>query len=143
MTHIIWLKLYERLVRRSPAFWMTCNIQFALSNPLVYCQPLWSSHNLNRRMFLVISMLMTDVGDQMCWWQDQDVGDKSRCWWPMQVPQDLFKDGKNYWIWVDFHVSNITFHICHQHHILAYYDAGESPSGDRLECHQHTFLSPT
>ena len=26
----------------------------------------------------VTSMLVTDVGDQMCWWQDLDVGDKSR-----------------------------------------------------------------
>ena len=67
----------------------------------------------------VTSMLVTDVGDQMCWWQDSNVGDKSRhqyrelginikyqsptshsgvlwCWWPMLVPQDLFKDGKKF-----------------------------------------------
>ena len=27
---------------------------------------------------MVTSMLVTDVGDQMCWLQDLDVGDKSR-----------------------------------------------------------------
>ena len=27
---------------------------------------------------MVTSMLVTDVGDQMCWWQDFDVGDKLR-----------------------------------------------------------------
>ena len=28
-------------------------------------------------LLMVTSMLVTDVGDQMCWWQDLDVGDKS------------------------------------------------------------------
>ena len=38
----------------------------------------------------VTLMLVTDVGDQMCWWQVWDVGDRFRmlvtdsgCWWPI------------------------------------------------------------
>ena len=83
----------------------------------------------------VTSMLVTDVGDQMCWWQVWDVGDMSShqhqkfgtnikyqsptshsdvlwCWWPMWVTKDSFIDSKNlHWIWhqVEFHVSNITY----------------------------------
>ena len=40
---------------------------------------LFHYHSLvEKRLDRVTSMLVTDVGDQMCWWQDLDVGDKSR-----------------------------------------------------------------
>ena len=66
-----------------------------------------NSANLwHQKLNKVTSMLVTDVGDQMCWWQNLDVGDKSHhqhrelgtnikyqsptshsgvlwCWWPM------------------------------------------------------------
>ena len=60
-----------------------------------------------QRIHSVTSMLVTIVRDQMCWWQVLDVSDKSRR----------------------------QYNIGHQHHIRAYYDAG-----DRSICQQHTFF---
>ena len=51
--------------------------------------------NMKYRLYIsdvlkVTSILVTDVGDQMCWWQVWDVGDRFRmfvtdsgCWWPI------------------------------------------------------------
>ena len=46
---------------------------------LWYKTPIWKSQfGTHNKMWTVTSMLVTDVGDQMCWWQAWDVGYRFR-----------------------------------------------------------------
>ena len=70
---------------------------------------------------MVTSKLVTDVGDQMCWGQVWDVGDKSRHQYKklsIDIKAPIVK--KSY-----------PKHIGQQHFMLAYYDVD-----DPLECHK-------
>ena len=41
-----------------------------------------SRMTLHETAVLNTSMLLTEIGDQMCWWQVKDVGDKSHYHYP-------------------------------------------------------------